>query len=797
MALSRVTKIGDGTATQFVVNFANGYIDRAHVTARVGTEVDGLGNPVYRAITFLSSNLLQIAGTPAGIGVKVLFERTVPKDTLLINFNDGDTLDEVNLDTSQRQVLHAVQEVIDGRFSTLTQNLDMGGFKTINNGVPTAPGDGATKGYVDDKVGDLASIQNEIETVYAIRNSVITAASIDDEIVAVADISSDVSVLAANSAVISGTAGAVRFDENVYIGDGVTTTWTLTRTPVSATNVNVWIGGAIQRLSDYTVDGNQLSITPAVANGVQIIAKTNLLVNANDVYDARDDAVVAWDLFDARYLGEKISLPSVDNNGDALVEGALVSLTGQTPLSLNGMYVRRDGLWIFVAPDAWTRAEADARYPLSANTARSFATRTDAIAANLSGVPFGGMIFTEGYAAADDRGGAAYVKVASTPAHSGFFTASDGSVFELRAFQPTIEMFGGGTGVVDNVAAYNAALAYCAARGLRHLRMEAVGTYRFASKPNIIQSPLIISGAGKSFTYLRRDYSGAGNDDGFIEFRHPSAGGQILGSAVKGIHLFPANGTTNGTMLKVSTQGPISGFFTTEDFCVSQGGTTGTYWRAYLVDGSANTTPGGQGFRDVEARGTFLFSTSENAETLRVLNGVNCTFDLWTNGNVTIFGGAVATEMSTRINIYGIILGQLFIGNASRITSWAQANTVIHSTNSNNSEHWGNISVGGYSNTGAASNLCGSAVGFDANRGGTSGYQRLPGGGLIQRMRVTLTTSFASYTFPTAFTTGCTPIVVGTSRSSAFTVFGGSHSLSAASLAGSSAGEADIIAFGW
>jgi hypothetical protein len=137
------------------VNFANGYIDRAHVTARVGTEVDGLGNPVYRAITFLSSNLLQIAGTPAGIGVKVIFDRTVPKDTLIVNFNDGDTLDEINLDTSQRQVLHAVQEVLDGRFSTLTQNLDMGGFKTVNNGVPTAPGDGATKGYVDGRVGEI------------------------------------------------------------------------------------------------------------------------------------------------------------------------------------------------------------------------------------------------------------------------------------------------------------------------------------------------------------------------------------------------------------------------------------------------------------------------------------------------------------------------------------------------------------------------------------------------------------------------------------------------------------------
>jgi hypothetical protein len=159
------------------VNFANGYIDRAHVTARVGTEVDGLGNPVYRAITFLSSNLLQIAGTPVGIGVKVLFERTVPKDTLIVNFNDGDTLDEINLDTSQRQVLHAVQEVLDGRFSTLTQDLDMGGFKTINNGVPTAPNDGATKGYVDDKFEVLEDLLVNTDEIYDARNESVAAAA--------------------------------------------------------------------------------------------------------------------------------------------------------------------------------------------------------------------------------------------------------------------------------------------------------------------------------------------------------------------------------------------------------------------------------------------------------------------------------------------------------------------------------------------------------------------------------------------------------------------------------------------
>ncbi len=56
-------------------------------------------------------------------------------------------------------------------------------------------------------------------------------------------------------------------------------------------------------------------------------------------------ATTSYDLFDDRYLGEKTSLPTLDNDGNALVDGALVSLTDQTPSSLNGMYVRRSGTW--------------------------------------------------------------------------------------------------------------------------------------------------------------------------------------------------------------------------------------------------------------------------------------------------------------------------------------------------------------------------------------------------------------------------------------------------------------------
>jgi hypothetical protein len=83
----------------------------------------------------------------------------------------------------------------------------------------------------------------------------------------------------------------------------------------------------------------QIARNEAVAAAAAAVpAGANAVAGSNNV-------TALYDLFDDRYLGEKTTLPTLDNDGNALVDGALVSLTGQTPSSLNGMYVRRSGVW--------------------------------------------------------------------------------------------------------------------------------------------------------------------------------------------------------------------------------------------------------------------------------------------------------------------------------------------------------------------------------------------------------------------------------------------------------------------
>jgi hypothetical protein len=148
LALTRINKVGDGVTSTFNVNFTLGYISESHVTAWVDGEVDGLGDIVYRTITFTTADMLTLSGDPPGNGVEVYFERTVPKDSLLVDFSNGDNLDETNLDTMQLQILHIAMEAIDGRIGPIASNFDMNGYKIVNHGEPVDDNDLATRAFV-------------------------------------------------------------------------------------------------------------------------------------------------------------------------------------------------------------------------------------------------------------------------------------------------------------------------------------------------------------------------------------------------------------------------------------------------------------------------------------------------------------------------------------------------------------------------------------------------------------------------------------------------------------------------
>lgn len=157
MAFSRIVQIGNGSTNIFTMNFTLGYLSDKDITCRVGTEVDGLGNPVYRTITYLGDNLVRISGAPPALAKEVVFERTTLKTGMAVSFSDGDTMDEVNLDIGLRQAILLVHEVLDGRFSDFNTDISMGGFRIHDLGAPLAATDAANKQYIDDRIATGAA----------------------------------------------------------------------------------------------------------------------------------------------------------------------------------------------------------------------------------------------------------------------------------------------------------------------------------------------------------------------------------------------------------------------------------------------------------------------------------------------------------------------------------------------------------------------------------------------------------------------------------------------------------------
>jgi hypothetical protein len=278
LAYSRVTKIGDGSSTQFAVNFALGYLDPSTTTARVGTESDGAGNPVYRNITYISESLFQISGTAPGIGVPILFERTVPKDTLLVNFSDGDVMTEENLDIAQKQAMMAVHEVLDGRLGTLTADLDAGGNRIKNLGAPIQGTDAANKDYVTQAVADveeefadaIEEAQTILDTAIATLNDALGSTKVfsGDGTTVVFDMENDINDIRETQIYVN---GVYRHKSKYSVSDGVLT---FAEAPITGfQNIEVLVGArtalAVAVPSDDSVTYNKLD--PAIRRKLQAV----------------------------------------------------------------------------------------------------------------------------------------------------------------------------------------------------------------------------------------------------------------------------------------------------------------------------------------------------------------------------------------------------------------------------------------------------------------------------------------------------------------------------------------------
>jgi hypothetical protein len=294
MAYSYNVYTGNGSTTQFTVGVP--YIRKEHIKVYVAY--------VDTAYTYVNSTTVQLASAP-GAGVRVEVRRVTPATSPLVDFADGSTLVAADLDTSNLQHLYLEQELDDANkqaiFVDPATGLLTAGTQRITNVVdPVNAQDVVTKNYADTQ--DALRLKRDGTQAmtgalpmggFKITGLANGSASTD----AVTKGQFDTGVASAASDAAAAAASAALAND-----------W--------ATKTSSAVAGG-EFSAKYHA---QASATSAAASDASKVAAQSAQTAAET---ARDQTLAAYDSFDDRYLGTKASDPTLDNDGNALVAGAL------------------------------------------------------------------------------------------------------------------------------------------------------------------------------------------------------------------------------------------------------------------------------------------------------------------------------------------------------------------------------------------------------------------------------------------------------------------------------------------
>lgn len=145
MAYSYVDYLGDGVNKNFSITFP--YISEGHIKVYV----DGVDTPA----TVVSGTVVETATAPAS-GTTVRVARETPIDAKLVDYINGSSLGEIDLDTAADQLFYAMQETLDSNSATMQEGAG-GKWDARSKGIenvadPVNPQDAATKNYIDSQI---------------------------------------------------------------------------------------------------------------------------------------------------------------------------------------------------------------------------------------------------------------------------------------------------------------------------------------------------------------------------------------------------------------------------------------------------------------------------------------------------------------------------------------------------------------------------------------------------------------------------------------------------------------------
>jgi hypothetical protein len=375
MAFSYKDYTGDGATDTFTITFT--YQD----TNEISVTVDGVAET---GLTFPSTTTVQLTSAPASDAL-VRVRRTTSLTSRSVDFASGSVLTEEDLDNSNIQVFHAAQEAIDTSNDAISLDDDDkwdANSKVIKNvATPVSDNDATNKAYVDQIEADATAAQTAAEAAQAAAetaetnaaasaatattkaseastsaSNAATSASASSTSATSSATSATASASSATAAAASAAAAAVSETNAATSESNASTSETNAASSASSASTSAStattqagiattkaVEAATSATNAATSESNAATSETNAATSESNAASSATAAAASQVSAAASaaSAASAFDNFDDTYLGSYSSDPIVDNDGDALVQGALYFNS-----TANEMRVFDGGSWI-------------------------------------------------------------------------------------------------------------------------------------------------------------------------------------------------------------------------------------------------------------------------------------------------------------------------------------------------------------------------------------------------------------------------------------------------------------------